>query len=197
MLQTVRSRCQTFVFQRPRLPQLVTALRRVTDGEGIDAPDAALALIARGARGSFRDAISTLDQLAAATESRITVQDVLQLVGAVEEDSLFRLCDMVVDHDTAGALTHVEELAEQGQDIGRLVADLTEHLRSPPARPAPRVRARVAPRHRGDTRAAARAGEPAARADGRSGCSTCCTSRSTISGKAAIPACHWSSHSSK
>jgi DNA polymerase III subunit gamma/tau len=129
VLATVRSRCQTFVFQRPRLTQLVTALRRVTDGEGIDAPDAALALIARAARGSFRDAISTLDQLAAATENRIAVQDVLQLVGAVEEDSLFRLCDMVVDRDTAGALSHVEELAEQGQDIGRLVSDLTEHLR--------------------------------------------------------------------
>jgi DNA polymerase-3 subunit gamma/tau len=89
-----------------------------------------LALIARGARGSFRDAISILDQLAAATENRISVQDVLQLAGAVDEESLFRLCDTIVDHDTAGALTHVEELAEQGQDIGRLVADLTEHLRS-------------------------------------------------------------------
>jgi DNA polymerase-3 subunit gamma/tau len=130
VLQTVRSRCQTFVFQRPRLQQLVAVLRRVTDGEGIDVPDAALALIARGARGAFRDAISTLDQLAAATENTITVQDVMQLVGAVEEDSLFRLCDTIVDRDTAGALTHVEELAEQGQDIGRLVVDLTEHLRS-------------------------------------------------------------------
>ncbi|MBM3677656.1 MAG: DNA polymerase III subunit gamma/tau, partial [Actinobacteria bacterium] len=129
VLPTVRSRCQTFVFQRPRLQQLVTALRRVAEGEGIEAPDAALALVARGARGSFRDAISTLDQLAAATESRITVQDVLQLVGSVEEDALFRLCDMVVDRDTAGALTHLEELAEQGQDLGRFVADLSEHLR--------------------------------------------------------------------
>jgi DNA polymerase III subunit gamma/tau len=57
------------------------------------------------------------------------VQSVLQLVGAVEEDSLFRLCDTVVDHDTAGALLFVEELAEQGQDLGRLVHDLLEHLR--------------------------------------------------------------------
>ena len=129
VLATVRSRCQTFAFQRPRLAELVTLLRRVCEGEGIDAPDAALALIARGARGSFRDAVSTLDQLAAATEKQITVQSVLQLVGAVEEDSLFRLCDTVVDRDTAGALVFVEELAEQGQDLGRLVTDLLEHLR--------------------------------------------------------------------
>ncbi len=129
VLPTVRSRCQTFVFQRPRLPDLVRLLRRVCDGEGIDAPDAALALVARGARGSFRDAVSTLDQLAAATEQQVTVQAVLQLLGAVEEDSLFRLCDTVVDRDTAGALVFVEELAEQGQDLGRLVTDLLEHLR--------------------------------------------------------------------
>jgi DNA polymerase-3 subunit gamma/tau len=129
VLPTVRSRCQTFVFARPRLPELVRYLRRVADGEGIQVPDQALALVARGARGSFRDAVSTLDQLASATEKDISVQAVLQLLGAVEEEALFRLCDLVVDRDTAGALTFLEELAEQGQDLGRLVVDLLEHLR--------------------------------------------------------------------
>jgi DNA polymerase-3 subunit gamma/tau len=129
VLPTVRSRCQTFVFARPRLPELVRYVRRVADGEGIQVPDQALALVARGARGSFRDAVSTLDQLASATENDISVQAVLQLLGAVEEEALFRLCDLVVDRDTAGALTFLEELAEQGQDLGRLVVDLLEHLR--------------------------------------------------------------------
>ncbi|HSB39165.1 MAG TPA: DNA polymerase III subunit gamma/tau [Gaiellaceae bacterium] len=129
MLPTVRSRCQTFVFSRPRLPELVQVLRRVAEGEGIEAPDAALSLIARAARGAYRDAVSTLDQLAAATENQVGVQAVLQLLGAVEEEALFRLCDLVVDRDTAGALTFVEELSEQGQDLGRLVTDLLEHLR--------------------------------------------------------------------
>jgi DNA polymerase III subunit gamma/tau len=129
VLPTVRSRCQTFVFSRPRLPELVQVLRRVADGEAIEAPDAALSLIARAARGAYRDAVSTLDQLAAATEKQVTVQAVLQLLGAVEEEALFRLCDLVVDRDTAGALTFVEELSEQGQDLGRLVTDLLEHLR--------------------------------------------------------------------
>jgi DNA polymerase-3 subunit gamma/tau len=129
MLPTVRSRCQTFVFARPRLPELVQVLRRVADGEGIEAPDAALSLIARAARGAYRDAVSTFDQLAAATENEVTVQAVLQLLGAVEEEALFRLCDLVVDRDTAGALMFVEELSEQGQDLGRLVTDLLEHLR--------------------------------------------------------------------
>ncbi len=129
VLPTVRSRCQTFVFARPRLPELVRVLRRIADAEKIEVPDAALALIARGGRGSFRDAVSTLDQLASATGNQIDVQSVLQLLGAVEEDALFRLCDAIVDRDTAGALMFLEELAEQGQDLGRLVTDLLEHLR--------------------------------------------------------------------
>ncbi len=129
VLPTVRSRCQTFVFQRPRLPELIRKLRRIADGEGIDVPDAALALIARGGQGAFRDAESTLDQLASATGGQITMQDVLQLLGAVEDEVLFRLCDHVVDGDTRGALLFLEELSSQGHDLGRLVTDVLEHLR--------------------------------------------------------------------
>jgi DNA polymerase-3 subunit gamma/tau len=129
VLPTVRSRCQTFVFQRPRLADLVKVLRWIADGEQIEVPDAALALIARAARGAYRDAVSTLDQLASATGGAITVQDVLQLLGAVEDEVLFRLCDMVVGNETAEALVFLEELSEQGQDLGRLVTDLLEHLR--------------------------------------------------------------------
>src|SRR4051812_11210968 len=81
VLPTVRPRCQTFTFARPRLPELVRLLRRIADGESFDVPDAALSLVARSARGSFRDAVSTLDQLAAATGGTISVQDVLQLLG--------------------------------------------------------------------------------------------------------------------
>ena len=57
------------------------------------------------------------------------MQAVLELLGTVEEEALFRLCDLVIDRDTAGALTYLEELAERGHDLGRLVLDLIEHLR--------------------------------------------------------------------
>jgi DNA polymerase-3 subunit gamma/tau len=129
VLPTVRSRCQTFVFQRPRLQELVAKLRRVADAEGIEVTDQALALVARGGRGAYRDAESTLDQLASATGNEITVQSVLELLGTVEEEGLFRICDLVIDRDTAGALTYLEELADRGHDLGRLVLDLIEHLR--------------------------------------------------------------------
>ena len=129
VLPTVRSRCQTFVFQRPRLQDLVKKLRLIADGEGIDVPDQALALVARGARGAYRDAESTLDQLASSTGNKVTVQAVLELLGTVEEEALFTLCNLVIDRDTAGALTYIEELSERGHDLGRLVMDLLEHLR--------------------------------------------------------------------
>ena len=129
VLPTVRSRCQTFVFQRPRLQDLVKKLRLIADAEGIDAPDQALALVARGARGAYRDAESALDQLASSTGNQVTVQAVLELLGAVEEEALFTLCNLVIDRDTAGALTYIEELSERGNDLGRLVMDLLEHLR--------------------------------------------------------------------
>jgi DNA polymerase-3 subunit gamma/tau len=129
VIPTVRSRCQTFSFARPRFEDLVKVLVRVAEGEEFQAPEAALSQMARAAKGSFRDATSLLDQLAAATGGELTVQSVLQLLGAVDEESLFQLCDLVIDHDTAGALTFVEQLSEQGQDIGRLVNDLLQHLR--------------------------------------------------------------------
>jgi DNA polymerase-3 subunit gamma/tau len=129
MLPTVRSRCQTFRFERPRLGELTRVLRLVADGESIQTTDAALSLVARSARGSFRDGVSTLDQLASSTAGDVSVPSVLELLGAVDDDALFRLLDLVVDRDTAGVLTFVEELADQGQDMGRLVTDLLEHLR--------------------------------------------------------------------
>jgi DNA polymerase-3 subunit gamma/tau len=107
----------------------VRKLRRIADAEGIEVPDAALHLLARSGRGAYRDAESTLDQLASSTGGAVGVQDVLQLLGTVEDEVLFRLCDLVVDSDTAGTLTFLEELSERGQDLGRLVTDLLEHLR--------------------------------------------------------------------
>ena len=100
VLPTVRSRCQTFVFQRPRLPDLLKLLRRVADGEEMDVPDAALAL--RREIGARRSATG-LDARPARRGDRrqISVQDVLQLLGAVEEEVLFRLCDLVVEGNSA------------------------------------------------------------------------------------------------
>ena len=81
------------------------------------------------ASDELRRAARAPRQLSAATGKSISVQDVLQLGTAVEEDVLFRLCDTIVDRDVAGALVTLEELAERGLDLAQLTRDLLEHLR--------------------------------------------------------------------
>ena len=162
VLPTVRSRCQTFVFERPRLPELVRKLRLIADAEGIDVPDAALHLLARSGRGAYRDAESTLDQLASATGGSITVQEVLQLLGAVEDEVLFRLCDFVVDQDTAGAFDVPRRAVRARAGHGKARHRPARAPAPPAARPAHGRGARVAAGDRRGPRAAARAGEPAA-----------------------------------
>ena len=65
VMATIVDRCQRFDFQRPSLEQIAEVLRRVAAAEGIEIDDGAVAMIARSAPGSFRDALGTLDQLVA------------------------------------------------------------------------------------------------------------------------------------
>ena len=65
VLPTVVDRCHRFDFGRPAVSQIASVLRRVADAESIQIPDEAVALVARSATGSFRDALGTLEQLLA------------------------------------------------------------------------------------------------------------------------------------
>ena len=81
MLPTIRSRCQRFAFFRPGLPEISTLLHRIAAAESIEIDPAAVSLVARAASGSFRDAVSALDQLATACSGPIGVDDVRALLG--------------------------------------------------------------------------------------------------------------------
>jgi DNA polymerase III subunit gamma/tau len=129
MLPTIRSRCQRFAFVRPGLPEISTVLHRIARLESIEVEPAAVAVIARSAAGSFRDAVSALDQLATACPNGITVADVRNLLGTTDAEVLFRTLDLVADGDAAGALRLVDSQADAGADLGTLVADLLGHLR--------------------------------------------------------------------
>ena len=94
MLPTIRSRCQRFVFQRPGLPEIGAVLHRIAETESIDIDPAAIGLVARAAGGSFRDAVSTLDQLSTACDGRIGVADVRELLGTTDTEVLFQTLDL-------------------------------------------------------------------------------------------------------
>jgi DNA polymerase III subunit gamma/tau len=129
MLPTIRSRCQRFAFARPGLPEISTVLHRIARAESIEIEPAAVTMIARAAGGSFRDAVSALDQLATACPDAITVAAVRDLLGTTDAEVLLRAVDLVADGDAAGCLRLVDEQADSGTDLGMLVSDLLAHLR--------------------------------------------------------------------
>ncbi|HEY2790005.1 MAG TPA: DNA polymerase III subunit gamma/tau [Gaiellales bacterium] len=129
MLPTIRSRCQRFAFARPGLPEISTVLHRIARAESIDIEPAAVAVIARAAAGSFRDAVSALDQLATACPEAITVADVRNLLGTTDAEVLFRTLDLVAAGDAAECLRLVDAQADSGADLNMLVSDLLGHLR--------------------------------------------------------------------
>jgi len=129
MLPTIRSRCQRFAFARPGLPEISTVLHRIARAESIEIEPAAVTMIARAAGGSFRDAVSALDQLATACPDTITVAAARDLLGTTDAEVLLRAVDLVADGDAAGCLRLVDEQADAGTDLGMLVSDLLGHLR--------------------------------------------------------------------
>jgi DNA polymerase-3 subunit gamma/tau len=126
---TILSRCQRFDFRRPSVMEVVGVLSGIAAQEGIEVAETSLMVIARAAGGSFRDAIGILDQLATYSGGKISLQETLDILGAVQHDLLFEMVDLVRDNDTRGALLLVEQLSQGGTDYGQFIKDLLGHLR--------------------------------------------------------------------
>ncbi len=129
VLPTVVDRCHRFDFARPTVEQLSRVLRRVAEQESISIAPDALALLARHATGSFRDALGTLEQLVTYTGSDIAAADVLAVLGAADEDVLFGALDAVATHDAAAALDAAARFAATGRDLAIAARDLEVHAR--------------------------------------------------------------------
>jgi DNA polymerase-3 subunit gamma/tau len=129
VLPTIVDRCHRFDFRRPSVPEITTVLQRIADAEGIEADERALAMVARAASGSFRDAIGTLDQLVTYGDRKVTLEGVLEVLDVADADLIFGATDAVVEHDPGAALERVQELADSGRDPVQFMRDLTAHLR--------------------------------------------------------------------
>jgi len=128
---TILSRSQVFEFRTIAPKAIAQQLRKIADAERIDVADDALALIARAAEGSMRDAQSALDQVIAFAGDRITVDEVSAVLGLVGRDLLFDLVDAVVAEDGPRAFALADRAVESGHDLrlvvrelGRLVRDM-------------------------------------------------------------------------
>jgi len=129
VMPTIADRCQRFDFQRPSLEQISEVLTRVAAAEEIEAEAAAVAMVARSASGSFRDALGTLDQLVAFGGNQVKLEDVLELLGAADAELLFDAVDAVIAQDPKAVLLGVEKMARSGRDPAQFARDLLAHLR--------------------------------------------------------------------
>jgi DNA polymerase-3 subunit gamma/tau len=130
VLPTVVDRCHRFDFGRPTVDQVTAVVQRVAGQESIDIQTGAVALVARHATGSFRDALGTLEQLVTYAGGRaIEPADVLAVLGVADAEQLFDAVDAVIARDPARALRAAAKLADSGRDAGQLLRDLEVHGR--------------------------------------------------------------------
>jgi DNA polymerase III subunit gamma/tau len=129
VLPTIISRCQSFDFRRPGVSLLSEKLREISEAEGIEVEPAALTLIAREGRGSFRDAEGLLDQLASFAEGPITAARVRELLGSAGSEALLETTQALYERRAADALRVVDRLQNEGKDLSRFVSELVAHLR--------------------------------------------------------------------
>jgi DNA polymerase-3 subunit gamma/tau len=130
VLPTIISRCQSFDFRRPSVETLSEKLREIADAEGIGVEPAALTVIAREGRGSFRDAEGLLDQLSSFAEGEITASMVRELLGSVGPEALLETTHALHERRAADALRIVDRLSNEGRDLGQFVGELLSHLRN-------------------------------------------------------------------
>ncbi|HEY2006702.1 MAG TPA: DNA polymerase III subunit gamma/tau [Solirubrobacteraceae bacterium] len=130
VLPTVVDRCHRFDFGRPTVEQVAQVLGRVAASEQIDIEPGAVALIARHATGSFRDALGTLEQLVTyAGDEQIKAADVLAVLGVADAEQLFEAVDAIQAGDPAQALRTAARLTGSGRDPGQILRDLEVHGR--------------------------------------------------------------------
>ena len=123
---TVLSRCQRFDLKRIEIEALIEHLARVVDQEGASADRAALALIARVAEGSVRDALSILDRAIAFGSGEVEADSVRGLLGLADRTRIFDLLETVLSGDTGGALGQLASLNRDGAEPGQIIADLAD-----------------------------------------------------------------------
>ena len=123
---TVLSRCQRFDLRRVEAGTLVAHLDGIIAKESLSAEPEALALIARAAEGSVRDALSLLDQAIAHAAGSVRAEDVRQMLGLADRSRVIDLFDALMKGDIAGALKELRDQYDSGADPAVVLTDLAE-----------------------------------------------------------------------
>lgn len=127
---TIKSRCQRFHFRLGSVEQIKNLLADAAREAGLQADDEALYWIARESTGSFRDAYTLFDQVAAFSEGSITYEKIRDKLGLVGIDRLNTLCSLCAVQNTQEALLFIDELLQSGTSIEQCVSNISDYLRS-------------------------------------------------------------------
>ncbi len=123
---TVLSRCQRFDLRRVEPEVMIAHLRAIAAREGAQVAEDALALLARAAEGSVRDALSLLDQAVAHGGGETTAEGVRAMLGLADRGRVLDLFDMIMAGDAAGALAEIAAQYADGADPLAILRDLAE-----------------------------------------------------------------------
>ncbi len=125
---TITSRTQRFVFKKPPKTTIIGLLSKIAKLEKIDIDEAAIELIASTAEGSFRDAISLLDQIST-MQTTIDLAAVERITGRVGLKRVHELAERIVKRDLKSSLHYLGELGEDGQNMVQFTKDLIHYFR--------------------------------------------------------------------
>ena len=125
---TVLSRCQRFDLRRIPAEGLVAHLKSIAAEEGFAVPDDALAIVARAAEGSVRDALSILDQALALAEDGAPpdAAQIRAMLGLADRARVLDLYDLTMKGDAAGALAELRSQYDSGADPIAVLQDMLE-----------------------------------------------------------------------
>lgn len=128
---TILSRCQRYDFRRITADTIAARLQELMDKEGNDVEEKAIRYIAKAADGSMRDALSLLDQcIAFYLGEKLTYEEVLENLGAVDTQVFSRMLRQILQQDTAGTIKTLDEIIIQGRELGQFVTDFIWYLRN-------------------------------------------------------------------
>lgn len=127
---TVQARCQRFDFKRLTVVEIRGRLQYICEREGFDFEPSALELIAQRSEGGMRDAIRSLEQVAVFSAGKVSYTAAESLLGMVDADQLFVLCNELAAGDASACINWVSRYMQSGSDIAILVSDLAVHVRN-------------------------------------------------------------------